>query len=504
MARKASRRTLKGKRKGTTSRSGSKRTRTTYRNARGSRRMVKVNTPKANYNDGARKEMSVFYDAFSNATAQPRVPDGKALSSMGHKNQRIYEIHNRQDEKNVVHILLYGGLGGGAIVCNTALTGVNPPNRAWTHMGYQDFGGFKMNDFETLAIDDTQSDSLNITNVENFSKWRLVSQGLRLKLVNPAEEDDGWWEAVRLSECLDEDDWVMTTRNDLNDWESGDDVTVSPYGQWILGTLGTRELTNHASYSNGRLKDIHKSEFQLKPIGDDLTFQDLSDKYNTPYKKDSAPSNICCTGFNDTGHREFRFNRGNIKANRLIKDLVDWNHDMVYIRLHTRPHVQQVDGTASGTANGSRVLAHLVANHEVMYQPTEKEAKFQSVGNRYAAFDQGRESKSRGADGGSSKAAQSSGEEDELHDSSNIAAQRLFSASTLPPVPDSSGPSVAEAKKPSAKKSLSADLKKAADDLTEGKASAEQRRKERLKRRQQKQRRKRAERRKKKESDDEW
>ncbi len=56
-----------------------------------------------------------------------------------------------------------------------------------------------------------------MTNVDNYAKWRTVSQAAVLKLVNSTDENDGWWESVRLSEPLGENEWMVTTTDYQSD-----------------------------------------------------------------------------------------------------------------------------------------------------------------------------------------------------------------------------------------------------------------------------------------------
>lgn len=91
------------------------------------------------------------------------------------------------------------------------------------------------------------------TDRANVRRFRLVSSGLRLSLMNSADDNEGYWEAIRIPiENLAYDD------------------TLSPYAEnyiaKFISTLNLGNFSNYQTYQTGLLKDISRYQFKLNSV----------------------------------------------------------------------------------------------------------------------------------------------------------------------------------------------------------------------------------------------
>jgi hypothetical protein len=301
-------------------------------------------------NQAARRQLALYHNPFSKATGQPKIPDGKAGSSLGLKSQQIKELNN-STSFTTLHCLLFPGCGAGLAVYGVDEGGPSAVTNQWL-MGYNDHGNVNINDLTGKV----NGDSASFTTGDNFPKWRVVSQGLMCKLVNPAEEDDGWWEAVRLTEENDPQNYsLLVKENDTDNAEAA--IGPNPL---YLATLAVTNMVDQKSYTTGRLKDIHKAQFNLHALGEE---HDFVDRFN-------RTTGVVGTDFSAISSSRTNLTGGSGVARDIYRSEFDNGMDCVYLRIHCRQN------TGSGTQLGSRVVFHLVGNQEVVYGLNQKESKY--------------------------------------------------------------------------------------------------------------------------------
>lgn len=94
---------------------------------------------------------------------------------------------------------------------------------------------------------------------------RLTGAGARFFLTNSAEEDDGYWEACRVTN--------HSTSRDVFFKE----LSVGHIGAGVLKAVATDfDLANNNSYQFGTLRDIHKFVFKLNSEDNDHKFSSVS------------------------------------------------------------------------------------------------------------------------------------------------------------------------------------------------------------------------------------
>jgi len=255
-----------------------------------------------------RDNLSVYKNPWSTASSNPKIPDSKAFNSCGVRLQQSVELTL---SGSIAHILLFPGLNNGV-----SLVGFSTPLD--TVVPYSNHG-------QVSAVDGIQPADSTI------HKWRIVSQGLKLVSLNTGDENDGWFEAVRIQ------------ANDLSTFAP---ITV-PGARLVLGSyLSTqlpcvdisKEFVRHSTYITGKLSSIDQFLFNLAPNGSDHNFQILP-------KLPSIDSQI---------------------------DNDNW--DCIYIRIHgrTQPTVK------------TSLLCHVVCNQELIYDEESTMSRYHSnsAGNR--------------------------------------------------------------------------------------------------------------------------
>lgn len=296
--------------------------------------------------------LTVYKNPFSTATTNPKIPDGKCMLSAGQRLQATTELVNDTDAP--MEILLYPGLTNGLSANSVVGTNnIHVPltgNPNFQTMGYSNHAEFGVNQ-SNLTLEQTGP---------SIAAWRIVSQGVKLSLVNNFDENDGWWECVRVQAQRDPDHWTVIAG------ELGDGTAYRTVPDWASLGFANRNLIEHPSYKSGKLRDIGKQRFQLKPHMLDHDFVRLA--------KDHPHSNA----IDDALQLEYNKPVGdNTTLTDYINEVQDNSYDMIFIRIHGRP-------SASGP---TRILSHLVCNQELMYGEDSPLARFHNVGTKEKAFD---------------------------------------------------------------------------------------------------------------------
>jgi len=107
----------------------------------------------------------------------------------------------------------------------------------------------------------------------SLRRVRLVSQGVRFSLLNSSDDNEGYWEAIR----------IPATDLFLAD-------TAAPAGEdYLLKHLSSAAFTNFASYNTfqtGRLRDLHRFLFKLNSVAPDHPFKDVLSAAAVPVAAD--------------------------------------------------------------------------------------------------------------------------------------------------------------------------------------------------------------------------
>lgn len=332
-------------------------------------------------------QLAVYMNPFARITKQPKIPDGKTTESLGFSTQAVRELQVNNGTagavhgiKDQMHILLFGGQNCGCLVWNdqaSAFVDFDTAGTAWTvnyYAGYNHAIGYTdSNDFNTNGITGAGAGSSGlITREDKYAMWRLVSQGMRLSLLNNDEENEGWWEACRIYNPCSVNDWIFSEHDAAPGDKSA--YTVIPHG--VMNKIVADDISNTNSYSTGLLRDIGKVAFKLNPIKEehDPQWQRASwspDSEVADYKHSDTP------GAGTEGHF-FTFNAGANHVKNYLEEIIDQSHDMVYVRIHGR------DTGAGGALMSSKLHLNVISNQEIMFENDERESRFQSLSFKHS------------------------------------------------------------------------------------------------------------------------
>jgi hypothetical protein len=294
-------------------------------------------------------QLKVFKYPFSTATTSPKIPDGKTATSCGLKLQSRAEIVQTGP---VGHILMFPGVGNGLVFHQLTPLDANAIDR---NLPYKNHGVavYQRNQLGGIFGDGART-------LHREREWRIVSQQIKLTSTNGADDYDGWWECVRIP-CIKRDFSLVTTHVITSLIPNVEDIREA-----IIGSAESQDqrlttgmfplespLINNNSYCTGKIKDLHRYNFQLLPSLNDSDFMTVG--------SEKAPK-------------------------QLITNMIDNSFDCWYMRLHGTPAVGRTD--ANGPildANGVQVMnierattimAHLVSNQEVIYDEASYNTRF--------------------------------------------------------------------------------------------------------------------------------
>jgi len=297
--------------------------------------------------------LHVFHNPFADTTSQPKIPDGKINESLGFATQVVQEVGNAQGE-DTMHMILFPGMNAGIIIDNAAQATLG--TRSYYVPTFTGSSGIDWGD----AVDATTA--FQVRGRDNYALWRVVSTGLQLKLLNAVDEDDGWWESVRLTNELDNLEYTLTTGNNSTQ-PSSDNGTIAPKGL-IQGLLSQQTLANEQSYSTGLLRDLHRVQFECHGKLDHHDFRQMRNELDL--RATEIGSVDVATDY------EANFNAGHDGPVDIIQQFIDPGYDMVYIRLHCRANT----GTAPNL--GSRFHLNCISNQEINFDQVDRESRFQT------------------------------------------------------------------------------------------------------------------------------
>lgn len=309
----------------------------------------------------AMRQLAVYSNPFSRATSDPKIPDGGTTLSVGVRDQQVLQLTNAPNQ-DVMHLILFPGLDSGLYTfrcaeADTTRVGASTHTRAGLLVPWQNSGRSA-----------TAAAATSTTWVDNsdVAAWRSVSTGLRLKLLNPVEEDDGWWESYRFKMPMTANQYSFV---DADNGDTTDDLCLGPNANMVTNYLMDDIMVNNPTYQSGLLRDLDKMQFSTRPIGKDIEFK-------------HPAKDLIATGFTwawNASLSEFVLAGGQGHATDFVRERIDSHHDCVYIRLHCRPN--------AGSTTGSRFLTHVIGNKEFIYEPDQREAQFHTdAHNAGAAF----------------------------------------------------------------------------------------------------------------------
>lgn len=296
-----------------------------------------------------------FLDPHS--SARPKLMDDAQNRSQTHSTRIRTEMNFAQNF--VGCILIQPDILAPLIHRDHAITGADVPADATT--------GLTNNNTE-LLINITQLNTDGVADVEthvdkegDIDRWRLVSQGLRCTLLNTEDNNDGWFECVRL-----------TGVPALNDqWLKRVDVS-SDYGYLTPNLIYVNDIYNNfisgksvmdMSYFSGPLRDIHLYNFNLNPM-----------VVNHPYRTVRQTFSLDSVTAYSSTYNGWSITKDEVNDYQELFDAQhDYNFDSIAILVH-----------ASAKTDGSKLLLDVAQNAEVIYENESKLSRYHEEGIKHS------------------------------------------------------------------------------------------------------------------------
>lgn len=253
--------------------------------------------------------MSTKKNPFLKSNIGAKIPDGKATLSNPVRVQSVYEyvVTGLQDTTGVQ--------SGQCIIC--LMPSINNVASIFTG-GAEPVKALPLTNHVPMTPGSSTSQySQPAGNM--VQKWRIVSHALKISLINNAEENDGWWEAIRINPDVKDGSYVSGSVGPFYGILGGVNATSLPFVPDLL-----ENWTQHPTYISGRLREIHTVMFKLNSTSTDHDF--------LPLKNDGA-----------------------------ISDLLDPAYDCILIRINGRI-------TSESDNSKTRLLFHGVSNQELIYK----------------------------------------------------------------------------------------------------------------------------------------
>lgn len=294
---------------------------------------------------------------FANVTADPKIPDGACSLSLGQPYMVSKMINFANSSNGDIILLLYAGLHHTLAYTREPATAVvagtipAPYNTAEftddvIHIN------LKTPNYRYVAPDEFGLPA----NQSKISKWRIVSVGLKLLMVNNADSTQGWWEAIRINPSdvpqFWEPDLGTTTvpipkEGDVLPVFTMSDNGVHPptyyhgttaqvianWRRWdsLFDVTPATDLAETRSYTMGRLRELDTVTFKLQQY-----------EPTHPFTKIETGGNV-----------------SKLEAKNMV---VDQNMDMILIKLH---------GVGGASLNPTKIVLNLVSNQEWIMAPDD-------------------------------------------------------------------------------------------------------------------------------------
>jgi len=278
---------------------------------------------------------AVLRNPFSTAVATARIPDGSAVLSSA---SRLSVSKRYNAASGTICIALWPGFTNHLYVS--------------ADLGSPDGDGDNptMNITSRTFNRTASGDSTLCTMNQNApTKYRVASQGMRIQLIENSENNDGWFEAIRIPSGYDASDLAFSAGagdgNELHLKETAG-IFGGNLGRFDSDAAALKNWAMNPSYITGKLRDINRHTFMLHREND----MDWIDVGNTnTFVAVSGTNNITRSAGRD-------------------RWWADHNMDTVLIRCFS--------ATGSGTSAGMNLHIHTVQHVEEQFEPDNELARY--------------------------------------------------------------------------------------------------------------------------------
>ncbi len=191
-------------------------------------------------------QVAILTDPFS-LVAQPKLWDGKKASTSGIRLRSTGEI--TLDQAGPSYICLLPGH-------STTLAWQTAPSTSYYHLPFKGHLG--------TAVDRT-----------SVKLARIVSAGLRLTMINNSDQNEGYWEAARIS--VQPSDFTVDLVTGALRYNATQPSDPTMVGTGLAGSnpVPNIVLSNHMTYQSGKLRDLETVQFKLNSVDNEHDYQPI-------------------------------------------------------------------------------------------------------------------------------------------------------------------------------------------------------------------------------------
>lgn len=361
-------------RKAKTKRYSRRKTTSTYRRKAAAKIGYRKYRPKKTASTMATRLLRVYMDPFSTDANLPRVPDGIVTQSVGYRQlqRTAFELQERPTD-----ILLFPGFNAALAITETRNTGTTA--QKWKVIPLTDV----VQEVTADTITAANPTVLNTQPQDAVDSWRIVSAGMNITLTNNAEDNDGFWESVRLSVPSDTAHYIL----------AGVANSVPVMCPWYPMTTTDQDLARLPSYASGPLRNIGAINFNLRPQGTTHEMKPLAQTYtiagnekvdaktgNPQFQAGDPAKGPGILLNNNTEAVVFNGAKEDVAA-RYVRDHIDSAFDCILVRLHGN----------TGTVK-TKIKIISVVNQEITFDERAKNSKFHQRAIAHPSFQRARNS----------------------------------------------------------------------------------------------------------------
>lgn len=299
----------------------------------------------------AKKQLSVMAYPHSKMTLNPKIPDGVSVQSTG---LRFQQGFNYQFTEPTTYLIIYPGLGSFCAVypANSAGVPTTGPAGIWPTPAVL---------YSNRTLYQGAVGTLRNLNV---ARWRQVSCGVRIRNTNNDDNNDGSWEAIRLSTPNDPQQWATLQAADAGYVPFTTDALHSIIPQFA-DKITNLNFAQNNSYCSGQMKDLHRKYFMLKEQQPTHEFTEIPEKV-TGYANGTATS-LATAGFSMNVTTPALTDQAQMMCDKML----DKACDTIIIKLNgkvgTNPTTILIDGCQSQELEYMPSSAFLRTMNETAY-----------------------------------------------------------------------------------------------------------------------------------------
>lgn len=297
-----------------------------------------------NSNYGAKKRTynQLLYNPFAKTNAPPKIADGREYLSAGIRLQAVKEIvcAPLSADDQATYFCIFPGISNALWIL-----GASGADQAMPYNNH---------------LTGTGNDQSAATKI---AKWRMVSQGLRLQLLNNSDENEGWFEMIRY-QMYPSSDGLAVQSIAMPPLAATGVMTIGGMDSNTLPGFDKANLPNfceHPTYQSGKLRHLNRMIFKL---------------------------------YANTGDHEYIMLDGDVASDP--GKLIDTSFDCMVFKIHGRT----VDPAATNS-QPTKLLAHVISNQEIVYDESSTLARYMTPNsgrrNMGSAFIGNSATSSRGA-----------------------------------------------------------------------------------------------------------